>query len=281
MISYNIQSEEKSSLEKTAAMLNYVMHKKHFSADYLKWEYLDNPVGKALTQNAYEDDKLIGHYGAQPIISKISDKNHQGLFILNAAVMPEYQGKGILRTLVENLHSNAAKNGFGFLIGVGNKNSTPIYTKKFGFRSLGPADVKIGFGLPDADMNKEVLYERIWDGESLRWRLNNPNTKYSSSLKNNLTVLFKGNYPGLSTIMGMFREPRFDLGSLTNNKNPGINIFLGKDPEINWKQNRSFISFPEVIKPSPLVLIFKELNNNRFSFTGEQIRFRCIDFDAF
>jgi predicted N-acetyltransferase YhbS len=281
MIKYNLQGIEKDSLEKTASMLNFVMHKKHFSADYLKWEYFDNPEGKALTQNAYEDDKLIGHYGAQPIISKIYDKINNGLFILNAAVMPEYQGKGILRTLVENLHDYAGKNKFNFIIGVGNKNSAPIYTKKFGFRSLGPADVKIGLGLPKTTMKTEVIYERIWTEESLKWRLNNPNTKYSSISKNNRKVLFKGNYPGLSTIMGMFEESEFNLGSLTSKKYPGINIFIGKDPTIAWENNHSFVSFPEVLKPSPLVLIFKELNNNNFPFTGEQVRMRCIDFDAF
>jgi GNAT superfamily N-acetyltransferase len=281
MIRYIKQSEEGSSLEKTAAMLNYVMRKKHFSADYLKWEYLDNPAGKAITQNAYDDDKLIGHYSAQPIVSKIYDKIHKGIFILNAAVMPEYQGKGILRTLVETLHDYAGKNNFSFIIGVGNKNSNPIYTQKFGFRSLGPLDVKIGFGLPKECANREVLYERIWNEESLRWRLSNPNAKYFSSSKNKTTVLFKRNYPGLSTIMGTFKESGIDWGSLTNDKYPGINIFLGKDPAINWKQNPSFVSFPEVLKPSPLVLIFKELNNNSLPFTGEPIRFRCIDFDAF
>jgi GNAT superfamily N-acetyltransferase len=281
MISYNVQSEEYSSLGKTAEMLNYVMNKKHFSANYLKWEYFDNPVGKALTQNAYEDGKLIGHYGAQPIISKINGEIYRGLFILNAAVMPDFQGKGILRTLVENLHDFAGKNKFSFIIGVGNKNSAPIYTKKFGFRSLGATDVKIGFGLPRAGMKGEVFFERIWDEESLRWRLKNPNTKYSSSSKNNQTVLFTRNYPGLSTIMGMFREPGLDLDSLTNDKYPGINIFIGKDPAIDWKQNRSFITFPEALKPSPLVMIFKELNNNSFPFTSDEIKFRCIDFDAF
>jgi hypothetical protein len=280
MLTYNQQCEEIPELAKTAAFLNFVMKKKHFSANYLKWQYFENPVGNAIAICAFEDDRIVGHYAAQPILSRINGIETRGLFILNAAVDPANQGKGLLRGIADRLHGEAAKQGFRFMIGVGNKNSTPIYTEKFGFRSLGAMDVKIGIGLPKVEPKQSYYFERIWSQDSLKWRLANPSCRYKINRKGDRTVIYKQNYPFLSIIMAVFDSPT-QLNNIVPKGHFGLNLFLGIDPGINWKKNKAFINFPEVAKPSPLILIFRELNGETLPITRENILFRGIDFDAF
>lgn len=280
MLTYNQQREVITELTKTAAFLNFVMKKKHFSANYLKWQYLENPVGKAIAICAFEDDRIVGHYAAQPILSKINGIETCGLFILNAAVDPASQGQGLLRGIADRLHEEAASLGFQFMIGVGNKNSTPIYTKKFGFRSLGAMDVKIGMGLPKAELKQSYFYERLWSEDSLKWRLANPDCDYKLCRKGNKTVIYKNNFPFLSTIMGVF-DTQARLVNIASKGHFGLNLFLGIDPGIRWDQNKAFINFPELAKPSPLILIFRELAGEPLSISRENLLFRGIDFDAF
>jgi len=108
VITYKSQGEDTNSLRSTATFLNRVMNKQHFSSDYMKWQYLYNPVGKAIAICASENNSIVGHYAAQPIISRIDSEDIQGLFILNAAVDPAYQGKGILRVIADRIHDQAA-----------------------------------------------------------------------------------------------------------------------------------------------------------------------------
>jgi predicted N-acetyltransferase YhbS len=280
MISYQAQGENLSSLENTSVFLNRVMKKHHFSSDYLKWQYFDNPVGNAIAICAYENDSIIGHYAAQPIISLIEGREIPGIFILNAAVDPSSQGKGVLRNIADRVHDQAARDGFRFMIGVGNRNSTPIYTKSFGFRLLGPLDVKVGFGIPKQNKATSYSYKRVWNDSLIKWRMQNPSDKYLINQKTEKTLVFKKNFFFLSTILASFNK-LINHDILVNSPNYRLNLFIGNDPAIDWTQNNSFINFPNFAKPSPLNLIFKELQEDRFEISRANMLIRCIDFDAY
>lgn len=280
MITYHAQGEDINSLKSTADFLNRVMKKRHFSSDYIKWQYVDNPVGKAIAICAMENGVVIGHYAAQPIISRINGEDIRGLFILNAAVDPAFQGKGVLRSIADHVHDQAARAGYRFMIGVGNKNSTPIYTKKFGFRALGPIDVEIGIGLPQFETTQSYFYERLWDDNSLKWRIANPACHYNIVIKDNKSVIYRQNYPLFFTIMGIFDQPT--PADKAETATPlGLNIFLGLDPAIKWESNKNYISFPEWAKPSPLVVIFRELFETQIPVKKGNVLLRGIDIDAF
>ncbi len=280
MINYHPQGESVYLLEDTAYFLNRVMNKKHFSSDYIKWQYLDNPAGKAIAICASIGRTLVGHYAAQPLIAKIEGKEKRGLFILNAAVDPLHQGKGILRGIADLVHDQAFREGYSFMIGIGNKNSYPIYTKKFGFRSLGPIDVKIGLGMPKINSKKPHLYERYWDEKLLSWRMANPCSNYSIYQDDNQIIIYSRKYILLTIIMGHFPyHIKFNI--INKQIKPLFNLFIGLDPNIVWEGNRNFISFPEVAKPSPMILMFRELQEDHIPIKKENILLRAIDFDAF
>ena len=38
-----------------------------FSKEYLIWQYRDNPIGNAVSFNAYKDNCLVAHYATIPI----------------------------------------------------------------------------------------------------------------------------------------------------------------------------------------------------------------------
>jgi hypothetical protein len=80
--------------------------------------------------------------------------------------------------------------------------------------------------------------------------------------------------------MGIF-DPPILLSNVASKDKVGLNLFLGIDPGINWKQNRTFMNFPKVAKPSPLILIFRELNGAQLPITRGNLLFRGFDFDAF
>ena len=280
MIHFRQQEEDQQALEATASFLNYVMKKDHFSSSYLQWQYLSNPEGKAIAICAFVDDKVTGHYAAQPIVSKINGEDVRGLFILNAAVDPANQGKGLLRGIADRLHEEAARQGYRFMIGVGNKNSTPIYTKKFGFRLIGPLDVKIGAGIPHKDSTSGYFYEKSWSTDALNWRMMNPYSGYEIHQSKDQTVIYKKNFPFLASIMAEFNE-KISLAAIKKSSPLNFHLYIGSDPAIQWKRNLRFITFPEIAKPSPLNLIFREVQGELIPVTKENMLFRCIDFDAF
>jgi len=256
------------------------MKKKHFSSDYMKWQYYDNPAGKAIAVCAFDNGTIVGHYAAQPILTMIDGREATGLFILNAAVAPTLQGKGILKRIAELVHDQAAHEGYRFMIGVGNKKSTPIYTGKFGFRPLGQIDVKIGIGLPKFEPTQSYFYERLWNKNSLKWRISNPACQYNMLIKGYKTAIYRRIYPFLSTLVGLFDQP--SPANMVETGAPlGLNIFLGLDPGINWKRNKNYISFPEWGKPSPLVVIFRELRDEQIPIKKGNMLLRGIDIDAF
>ncbi len=256
------------------------MKKKHFSATYLKWQYFENPVGNAIAISAYENGVIIGHYAAQPILSKLGSEEICGLLILNAAIDQLHQGKGVFLKITYLLHTQATEQNFKFIIGVANKKSTPIYINRFKFQLVGQLDVKIGIGKLIVKRQTEYFYERIWNDKILNWRLNNPNHEYNINQSIDQFFVFKRNFFFISTLMGEFSKFIKFENNFSKSNHFG-NLFIGINSSINWMENKKYISFPEFIKPSPLNLIFKGLNNNLYNLAGKNILFRCIDFDAF
>ena len=140
----NLDEEE---LNKTQTLLTEVFPKSsHFSTQYLKWQYLENPDGNAIGYNAYDGDKLIAHYACQPMRSQLHQKEAKGLLSINTAVHSDYRGKNLFKDLANKTFYSAKEKGYAFIIGVANANSTTLFRKWFKFNLICPLDVKIGFG---------------------------------------------------------------------------------------------------------------------------------------
>ena len=117
-----------------------------FTNQFLEWEYKNNPNGNIVGYNAYYGDKLAAHYVTQPVRVLIEGKVRKVLLSLNTATHPEHQGKKLFTSLAEKTYELAYKEGYDFVYGVANANSTPGFINKLGFQLVAPLVARIGMG---------------------------------------------------------------------------------------------------------------------------------------
>ena len=154
---------------------------KKFTMEYLTWQYLDNPNGKVVSFNAFaENGDLAAHYAAIPIYMLIAGKKERGLLSLNTATHPDHQGQRLFTTLAEKTYNYAAENGYKYVIGVANANSTHGFLKYLKFDLIAPLEFKIGMGDIFKSPIPENLNRVLYDKDTLLWRLKCPEYKYSA-----------------------------------------------------------------------------------------------------
>ena len=170
----------KERLKQLVGLMNASFPDCKFKEEYYKWQYMENPNGRVVSFNAYaEDGQLAAHYAAIPIKMILDGKEELGLLSLNTATHPNHQGKRLFTTLADKTYEKAAELGYKFVIGVANANSTHGFLKYLGFYLVAPLEFKVGIGdiFKYADhIDKNRVY---YDTDSLKWRLNNPEFKYS------------------------------------------------------------------------------------------------------
>jgi hypothetical protein len=252
----------------------------NFTEAYVNWEYTQNPAGNILGFNAWAGEDLAAHYVTQPMFANMEGKTVKGLLSLNTATHPSHQGKKLFTTLAEKTYEKAAAEGFEFVVGVANANSTPGFINKLGFVNIGGLHAKIGTGrIFRCEKKTDAGYERHWDRKSLTWRLANPNVCYS--IIGN-TVYGPTGTLGIKAIMGEF-GPEITGTHKDLTTGMGLNplrLWMGIDPDIDWEKSR-YRDIPERFRPSPLNLIYKDLTGIRPAPSRETLRFRAIDFDAY
>ena len=245
-----------------------------FTVDFLNWQYSQNPNGTIVGTDAFFDGKLVAHHATIPVSYMIFGQQAKGLLAINNVTHPSHQGKGLFSKLGNATFEEAKSLHYDFVITVTNGNSTYGYLNKFGFRQISPLEVKIGCGkvIPS---NKNALVYSNWDNKSLNWRLRNPSTIY---FRDNLTVISK------TEVYGLFAqikncEDAFLQDLNLHQRKAFFNTWIGlsKDKKVNG----CFINMPDKLKPSPLNLLFKDLQGHIPLFDKDQICFELADFDAF
>ena len=152
-------------------------HAEKFSLEYMRWQYADNPVGTIVGFNAYMGDVLAAHYVTMPIYMNIEGKKTMGVLSLNTATHPDHRGKRLFTILAEKTYEYAAENGYKFVIGVANAQSTHGFLKHLKFNLIGPLTFKVGMG-QNLYQRIDYTYTRYWDKEIMDWRLKNPSMEY-------------------------------------------------------------------------------------------------------
>ena len=248
----------------------------YLNKDYLQWLYTENPEGNALGFNAFDKNTLAGHYVCLPISANIFGKTEQGLLSLNTATHPSHRGKGLFTQLAQKTYQLATKEGYTFIIGVANQNSTPGFLAKLNFQLVAPLKAALGFGNPKINQTQKIVdFSRTWNESTLRWRLNNPIRSYQTNAKGN-TIYANTEKFGIHAILVKSINPNLPkIKSLNPTK-----LWIGLDSNINWKKSL-YLPIPQRLRPSPLNLIFKDLTNTSRKLVAERVRFNLIDFDAY
>lgn len=241
-----------------------------FSLEYLRWQYADNPIGEIVGYNAFYGDILAAHYVTMPIVIVIYGKKRKGLLSLNTATLPEHRGKRLFPILAEKTFEYAKENGYEYITGVANANSTKGFLKNLGFYLIAPLDIKFGFG-NNIYSNTDLTCYKDWDEESIKWRMNNPEKKYYC--KNNIITSPIGPL-GVKGIVGKVDN---DLGIKKKLKLRPINLYVGLGADLS---KGLYFKIPSFIKHSPFNLIFKDLTGEIPHIKKEDVFFQLMDFDV-
>lgn len=252
----------------------------HFTRDVLRWQYRDNPDGQVVGFNAWAGHELAGHYVALPMRAVLEGREEKGLLSLNTATHPAHQGKGLFTRLARATYERAAAEGFGFVIGVANANSTHGFTKKLGFTLVSPLRAMIGMGpLPFRAGGPEPQFSHAWGAANLAWRLRHPAYPYSwKEERGHSLILSRRSQYGARYVLGV-RPGSLPAGLLPVESGSVMRkVWIGLDPSMHWGGS-AYLNIPMRFRPSPLNLIFKDLTAQGRQLDPARVRFDAMDFD--
>ena len=263
---------DEAALRESQALLQKVFadHADKFSFEYLKWQYADNPVGPIVGFNAYMGDMLAAHYVTMPIYMNINGQKTLGVLSLNTATHPDHRGKRLFSILAERTYEYAADNGYKFVIGVANANSTHGFIKHLGFKLIGPLTFKVGVG-QNLYQRTDYTFTRYWDKEIIDWRLKNPSMKYFK----NEDMIVSPIKPGFKKLVYHDKDGLVSLPKLHGRP---FNLYIGYGANL---KKGVYCGVPKFVEHSPFNLIFRDLTNGSLpEVTKDNILFELIDFDV-
>jgi GNAT superfamily N-acetyltransferase len=270
-------------IERTHALLQVVFpHARHITPTYLERLYKGNPLGPTTGFSVFEGNDLVAHYLMVPILALVHGNRERGIWPFQFATHPEYRGKRIFSTLVEASVEEARKNGYRYLSGVGNAQSTPILMRRPRFRTLCQLDVKVGFGLvPPPQEMPGCQFRRLWDRAGIAWRLGVPGTPYRVKRKDGFAHLYADSGVwGIRVEVGTFPEDIVPETLEPLSASHPLRLWIGKDAARDWSGTWYF-DVPERFKPSPLYLIWCELTDHDREFEPDKIQYDLFNFDAY
>lgn len=265
------QTDERS-LEAYSRLLSQVFPStKKYTTDFLRWQYVQNPNGKVVGFDAFYQNKLVAHYVTIPVVYQKKDAFFKGLLSLNTATDSHFQGKGLFTKLADKTYDLGRSLGFEFVIGVANQNSTHGFVRKLGFELLAPLDVYLYIGKGSVKYNKDTFYHSYLTKDAIAWRLKNPSNLY---LYNNSCAFSETDKSFIKACLSTTKET-----SYADSCNPFLKMEIG----INNKPSTLLkFKLPDMLKPSPLNLIFKKLHSNvELDINNSNLKFELIDFDAY
>ena len=245
-----------------------------FTPDFVKWQYIQNPLGVMSGYNAWDGNRIIAHFAGLPLTMNLFGKICRGLLTINVSTDPAYRGQKLFTKVGEHTIQHAKDLGCDFLIGVPNANSTHTFLKYLGFYLISPLTVKIGFGA-HIYSDKEFNCYKLWDDAQWSWRLQNPANKYyyrNNILSTPISFFAK-------TLSNVYFSNAVDRKLLVNN-NAGLrllNLYVGLGADTS---KGFYFKLPSLIKHSPFNLVFRDLTGNIPVIKQEDISFQLIDFDV-
>ncbi|WP_061536981.1 GNAT family N-acetyltransferase [Collimonas arenae] len=285
MITFAMIDFDKESLNKYSNLFSECFpDASKFSFEYLKWLYCDNPNGRAIGFDAWDDDQLAAHYVCVPTRVKIRGRECNVLLSLNTATHPKYQGKGLFTKLAEMTYDAGASKGFDGIYGVANANSTPGFVRKLGFQLIEPLEARVGFGALNINMSNasDIQFERIWSESSISWRCNNPNNSvYSHEDEKSIKFSASAMGNGLPVYAELPKDcAQYKRNIKKNNILSPIRLFIGLTPTGTCSFG-SYFNIPQRFRPSPLNFIYRSLLQDVAPLEQGTISFSFLDFDAY
>lgn len=288
-IEYRKVTADEAELDSIVALFHAVWPRQGaLDKEYFRWLYRENPRGTAIGMNAWCGSDIVGHYVLIPIGSVRHGVTVPAALSLNTAVHPNHQGRGLFTALAQATFANARDSGIEHVVGVANTNSTPGFIRKLGFQLVGPLRARFVTAFPECaseGRSAPLDWQRAWSAEEYRWRLTNPAADYLwSSGRRGLVWWAKTRVFGIRAIMehrvpDEFRE--IVVSKARRGTWAPLRLWIGLEPtELGGLEPRGY-DLPQLLRRSPLNLIFKSLQAQDAGIAAARVRFALADFDAF
>lgn len=272
--SFERVSNNEERLKAESALLSQVFQgTDRYTRDYLKWQYFENPDGDIVGFDAYQGDTIAAHYVVEPLEARLFGKVSRGVLSLNTATHPAHQGKGLFVRLASKTYDAARDQGYEFVIGVANANSTPGFIRKLGFQLVAPLEAQVGIGTVESSDPESVDFERLWSDAARRWRLSNPAGRYA---RRRGRLYSESHNPMIR--MQLSTEPWDGLTSKASRLGP-INAWIGLHPRRRWRGIS--LPVPKKMRPSPLNFIFLDLTGQNRQLESSKVIMDAVCFDAY
>lgn len=250
-----------------------------FSQQALTWLYRDNPEGLVVGMDAWSGDRLAAHYVTIPTRARVAGTVVRGLLSLNTATDPDFQGQGLFTRLAASTYEAGAAQGFGFVTGFANDNSTPGFVRKLAFQNVRSLQAGLLLAPPVRLPGHAADFEAAWSPETLAWRLANPAARYRIARRG---ALLDVRAPTGAPLLDCAAFLKLDFVPPTTNRAPWIPpLFIGLEPRASLEK-RGFLPVPERLRPSPLNMIWRTLDPalpDRLD--PEAIAVSFLDFDPY
>ncbi|MDX9930686.1 MAG: GNAT family N-acetyltransferase [Bacteroidales bacterium] len=254
---------------------NYV-DRARASTQYLRWQYFCNPVGSVIGYSALYKGEIVAHFSNIPVRYCINGTICKSLLALNLVTHPEHRGRGLFIEMAERSFGDAFSEGFEYIGGVANQNSTHGLVNRLGFDLVAPLEIRAGYGDVPIDRKADYHFRTLWDEESLHWRLANPSARYFLS-KGEYVVAATGKYGVMAQVRHLDGGEAFFTGlpSISNR----LRVWMGLARRT--KKLTTHIRLPRHLRPVPLNFILKSLRGERVIPDPRDVLFELIDFDAY
>lgn len=255
----------------------------HLERRYLDWAYARNPDGAAVAWNAYgADGSLVGHCAFQPLRARVFGREERGLLVVNLAVLPAQRRGGLIVRLARRCIEAAVGEGFAFVCGAGNRNSTRTFMRSLDFRMVRPLQARFGLApLPGARQESEPEFERLWSPEALAWRLQAPGARYTVRRHGARAIVYApAGRLGASVELARLRAADVPASLPPARLWNPLRLWVGIDPDRRWSRSLT-VDLPLRLRPSPLNWLFLDLRGEGRAPRPEATRLRPLDFDAF
>jgi GNAT superfamily N-acetyltransferase len=287
-----------SEYAETSALLAAHLNERRFgNPRFLDWFYGANPRGRAIVEDVDDEHgRRIAHYGVLPTTYRTPAGLTPFIFTSNVATDPSSRRKGLFREMADRIYPRAAATGAPGMAGTGNAASSVIVVDRFGWSSLGsmPALVCLPAALPrgirdirvdpaflaggeldrlasDLDWVPVRDWVQSWSADFLRWRLANPDSSYVLHVGPDALAVSTRDHGPLgapaAVLCKIFPRPgarlpirggRYVAAACRAQRAP-VCIYVGWNAHARVRG----IPLPMRLRPSPLVVIFRSLDEQR------------------
>lgn len=271
------------ALGEVAALVRRVIPRaREIDAGFLAWDYARCPVGPAVGINAYADGALVGHIAGTPFRAQVAGREERGLNLHHAVTDPSFGGRGIFKAFVRAALEAGAAEGYGFVVGLPNANSTFGVVERLDFQLVRPLDVKLGIGpTPERDESPAPSFARLWNADELAWRLARPGARYFVQRRGSRASVFApAGFPGCAAELGVVPSEWLPGGAPPARAPGPLRIWAGLDPGRRWAR-KPYLGLPRRWLPAPLNFVFFDLTGAGRRLDPAGLRVDLLDFDAF